>query len=741
MNNQVFERAKRRDTIARYFIIGSGGAVIFCVVGIFFLIGWVALPLFLPPSQKVIAQMALPSTSKSLALALDEYLELAAVINQDGKVVFYNLASKDEVSQRQLASPQGGNATIQSVVEQSNFKYSLLWSDGSTSVIQIKFLPEFTASGRKMKLEVLDLAEFPAPAEGMPLRSMANVVVQEEEGSQVTLVQQFDNSVKVVHEITTQDFLGNEETESSETTINLDVPAKLTQLVIDGVGRFLYGSTDKGHLLRWSLQEPGEAELLDQITAFEDGQAITSLALIFGDASIAVGSEKGDLSTWFPIPVPDRDQKRLTRIHQMTDHKESVRTIQPSMMDKSLISLDQSGVLHWDHMTSERQLLSFTGSSPYQLYKTSGRGNGLIALDNNQQLTVWEVKNPHPEISWGTLFGEVFYEGYESSSFTWQSSSASDDFEPKFSLVPLIFGSLKGTFYAMIFAVPIALLGAIYISQFAHENFRKFIKPGVEIMAAMPSVIIGFLIALWLAPIVEEYIISFFLALAFIPIVILAFVVLWYFIRENQWARHVELGYEFSFTIPVIIIACALSVIFQGPVESALFNGDFQQWMYEELGSRYDQRNSIIIAFGLGFMVIPIIFTMSDDALTNVPESFKAASLALGASRWQTVWRVIIPSASPGIFAACIIGFGRAVGETMVVLMATGNTPIIDWSIFNGMRTLSANIAVELPEAPVDGTLYRILFLSAVILFLITSVLNTVAELVRQRLRKKYGQF
>ena len=100
---------------------------------------------------------------------------------------------------------------------------------------------------------------------------------------------------------------------------------------------------------------------------------------------------------------------------------------------------------------------------------------------------------------------------------------------------------------------------------------------------------------------------------------------------------------------------------------------------------------------------------------------------------------MVLPTASPGIFAGIIIGFGRAVGETMIVLMATGNTPILDWSPFNGMRTLSANIAVEIPEAPVGGTLYRVLFLSAVLLLLLTSILNTMAELIRQHLRNKYG--
>jgi len=140
----------------------------------------------------------------------------------------------------------------------------------------------------------------------------------------------------------------------------------------------------------------------------------------------------------------------------------------------------------------------------------------------------------------------------------------------------------------------------------------------------------------------------------------------------------------------------------------------------------------------MGFAVIPIIFTISEDAFSNVPAHLSAASLALGASRWQTAVRVVLPTASPGIFSAVMIGFGRAVGETMIVLMATGNTPIMEWSMFNGMRTLSANIAVEIPEAPFGGTLYRILFFASAILFAMTFLVNTLAEIVRQRLRRKY---
>jgi len=148
----------------------------------------------------------------------------------------------------------------------------------------------------------------------------------------------------------------------------------------------------------------------------------------------------------------------------------------------------------------------------------------------------------------------------------------------------------------------------------------------------------------------------------------------------------------------------------------------------------------VVVGLAMGFAVIPIIFAIAEDAFSNVPSNLVAGSLALGADRWQTVTRVVLPTASPGIFSAIMIGFGRAVGETMIVLMATGNTPIMSWNPFNGFRTLSANIAVEIPEAPHGGTLYRTLFLAGLLLFVITFVLNTGAELVRQRLRERYSQ-
>jgi len=162
-------------------------------------------------------------------------------------------------------------------------------------------------------------------------------------------------------------------------------------------------------------------------------------------------------------------------------------------------------------------------------------------------------------------------------------------------------------------------------------------------------------------------------------------------------------------------------------------------WLENELGIGFDQRNSLVVGMAMGFAVIPTIFSIAEDAIFSVPRHLTNGSLALGATPWQTLVRVVLLTASPGIFSAIMMGVGRAVGETMIVLMATGNTPVMDLSIFQGMRTLSANIAVEMPESEVDSTHYRVLFLAALVLFVFTFLFNTGAELIRQRLRNKYS--
>ena len=269
------------------------------------------------------------------------------------------------------------------------------------------------------------------------------------------------------------------------------------------------------------------------------------------------------------------------------------------------------------------------------------------------------------------------------------------------------------------------------------EPMRRVVKPTIEIMAALPTVILGFLAGLWLAPLVEDHLPGIASLLVLFPAGML--LVAWIWSRLPGGLRNRLEGWESLLLLPVVVLLGWLAMAESGPLEAWLFNGNIQGWLSEELGMHYDQRNALIVGIAMGFAVIPTIFSIAEDAIFSVPKHLLQGSLALGATRWQTLVGVVLPTASPAIFSALMMGFGRAVGETMIVLMATGNTPVMDLSLFEGMRTLSANIAVEMPETEVNSTHYRVLFLAALVLFLLTFVFNTAAEFVRQRLREKYS--
>jgi phosphate transport system permease protein len=267
---------------------------------------------------------------------------------------------------------------------------------------------------------------------------------------------------------------------------------------------------------------------------------------------------------------------------------------------------------------------------------------------------------------------------------------------------------------------------------------RGIVKPSVEIMEALPTVILGFLAGLWLAPFVDNNLAGTLLTLFFLPFSFLITAWIWSLMPHSITSR-VGTGWEAAMLIPVVILVVWGCIQLGHPIEAAFFGGDMPRWVSNELGWNYEQRNSLVVGFAMGFAAIPIIFSIAEDAVFSVPKHLTSGSLALGATPWQTLFNVVLLTASPGIFSAVMVGFGRAIGETMIVLMATGNTAVMDFSIFTGFRTLSANIGVEMPEAAVGSTHYLLLFFSALVLFIFTFFINTIAELVRQRLREKYS--
>jgi len=367
------------------------------------------------------------------------------------------------------------------------------------------------------------------------------------------------------------------------------------------------------------------------------------------------------------------------------------------------------------------------------------KGDGAAAVSGRSVLRR-SIDNPHPEISFRTLFLPVWYEGYAARKWVWQSTGGSDAFEPKLSVWPLVFGTLKATLYAMLFSLPLALFAAVYVSQLAPPWIQSTVKPTLELMAAVPSVVVGFLAALWLAPRLEAALLAVLIGAVALPLSVVIALAGWRLIPAD-WRRRMPDGIELLVLLATGFGVAALVALVAGPVETRLFSGDFQRWLFTEWGLRYDQRNSIVVGIGLGFAVIPVIFTIAEDACSAVPRALVNASRALGATRWQTAVKLVVPAASPGLFAAAMLGLGRAVGETMIVLMAAGNTPLLDLSIFNGMRTMSAAIAVEIPEAPVGGTLFRVLFLTGTLLFAFTFMVTSAADLVGSYLRKRYARF
>jgi phosphate transport system permease protein len=252
---------------------------------------------------------------------------------------------------------------------------------------------------------------------------------------------------------------------------------------------------------------------------------------------------------------------------------------------------------------------------------------------------------------------QVYRQG-RPAGFTWQPVGS----VPKYSMIPLFVGTLKVTSVAMAVAAPIGVAAAVFTSEIAPRRLREVLKPTIELLAGIPSVVLGFFALMVMASALQS-------------------------------------AFGFSFRL-----------------------------------------NAIVAGLALALTIVPVVFTVSEDALAAVPRSYREASLALGATRWETALRVVLPAAAPGVLAALVLGLGRAIGETMIVLMASGNAAITSWSFGDSVRTLPATIAAEMGEVVFGGAHYSVLFFLGVELFLFTFVLNTIAaSFVRRLVRRTSG--
>lgn len=819
------------DRVAGATIRIGGVCVIVAVLGILIYLVGVVLPLFAGASVSARANYALLDAASARGLlfaTVDEYLQTGLCALANGEIFSFD-ASTGRVLARDSLLQTGPRITAfaQSAVG-DGVVYG--FADGTVRPGRLGFRTVLDVSGSRSVNAVISIEDPRQVATGGDPITLLDY--HDEKEIQRLVVHAARGGV-IVHDTSMRaNLLTGEETHETSTT-PIVIPDEIRTLGapsflrITARGEMLLVAWSGGTVIRYDLSDPDKAVAAEraEFTSLPETR-LTALRFMIGDQSILAADSGGGVRAWFPVSrwSGGIDGYAIALAHTLAPHGAPVQAIAVSTRNKSILTGAADGTLLLHHLTTGSTLVrtSIEPASPILTTQITPKADAIFAVSADGRATLWNLSNPHPEASWRAFFGKVWYEGHEKPAFTWQSSSGTDDFEPKLSLVPLVFGTLKATLFSMLFAVPIAVCAALYTSEFLHRRYKSPLKSLIEMMASLPSVVLGFIAAIVLAPLVQRGVIGILLACALIPIgAILLGHLSWRMPRAISRQQGGAAGWAQVLTLCGLVLLAGLAARLLSPmVEATMFSGDFHAWLDGKAGTgapgiaiiawpailvmllvldsshprflagkqsragtgagrndrgalwfliivaasiilsalvaivgswagldprgglvgTYMQRNALVVGFVMGFAIIPVIYTVAEDALRSVPDTLRAASYGCGATRWQTATRVVLPLALPGIFSAAMIGLGRAAGETMIVLMAAGNTPVLDINPFNGLRTLSANIAVELPEAARDGTLYRVLFLAALLLFVGTFILNTVAEIVRQRFRRRSAQ-
>lgn len=850
---------------AATIVISAGGlSVIAAVLGICLYLLYVTVPLLAPGRAGVSGRVVLPDAPEVFAVAIDEYQRTSIWVNADGSVDHRSVATGELIGSD--PGPFGDAPGVRVTGFDPVSGIVSVAADGAVAWGRVEFL--FTISDEASPTPDRELLE-----DG---RSRVTAIRYEQLGSAPTPVPAQMTDVleerlrTVVAAISTEGVVRLWSVRKSRSLIGTEAASQATAIEVVGADRFdeafglrLLSNGDclvvswDGTFTRLRVGR-SSAEVVETGWLWDDEIEVTALTSLIGRRTLVAATSEGRVGTWWVGLDPDdpADRGRLVSGPALQSIGSSVTALAASLRDRTVLVGDADGGVWFLHASSGKQIARAEAGAPIQAVAVGPKLDGFLALTSEGQVS-GSLEVGHPDVTTRSLFGSMLYEGQLEPMYKYQASGATDATEPKLSLVPLIFGTIKATVVSMLFAAPIAVLAAIYTSEFMSGRFRRVIKPLIETMASLPSVVLGFVAAMVIAPFVADHLGVVLTAFVVVPAVIMVAS------GVSGLVAHSRSEAGGSTMLPAYVIAVGvlgvlLSVWVADPLERALFGptraevltlagsvepepvtgepravepsdqatADRVELMSDEFGApsvsiknwlggvyggpgagwfvllapacallfsvvgwpmlaqrlmpaadwrwgplarvlvscvvglalgaalavmlerwgvdaresilgTFTQRNTFVIGIVMGFAIIPIIFTISDDALQSVPSSLRAASLGAGATRWQTTIRVVLPVAASGIFSATMIGLGRAVGETMIVLMATGNTPIMDWNIFEGLRTLSANIAVELPEAERGGTHYRLLFLCGVVLFAMTFVVNTTAEIVRQRFRKR----
>ncbi len=518
------------DRVAKWVVSAGGLAIIVSILGILFFILAEVWPLTTKPRIARGAEYSLPGAPLGAVLT-DEHRSHAAALAADGELRILRLRDKQVVASRRVVpeDPQvpeipevngrRGNLLTRMKVRPEGKLLAAATRDGRVLIVPVSFAVTFDGANRVVTPEIGETVVLQLDAAGRPLGDFSAQI--DDDGNATAAAELADGTVAIAERSVEENMLSGETTESVDLHVTRS-PYDVTAMVLDEDRKNLYAGTAGGELVWWPLKTGETGEVGEPRSVSAEASPVTALTLLIGARSLVVGQGNGALSVWFPVREAD-DSFRLTRVRDFPSQAGAIRALAASPRDKGFLAVDASGELGLYYSTSHRVLwrgrapLAEAAASLSYAPKADGAflavGNRLAALD---------IFNPHPEVNLKALFGKVWYEGYDKPEYVWQSSGGSDDFEPKLSLTPLLVGTLKGTFYSLLLAIPLGVLGAMYTSQFMHPTYKRYLKPMVEIMAALPSVVLGFLAGLWLAPRIEDAVPALALMVAVLPLVVLA---------------------------------------------------------------------------------------------------------------------------------------------------------------------------------------------------------------------------
>jgi phosphate transport system permease protein len=524
----VDARMKRRmltDSLFKNLMTVGGISVIVAVSAIFFYLASVVVPLFTPPSVDNRQQYATPGPADqpTLAYSGEEQREIGSRVGTRGAVTFFRFDTGAVLAETAVPVPAGVQVTSADLGERRSYSQGFGLSDGSVILVKQGFTVTYP-NNKRLITPALTYPLGEAPLAVDPQRKAISLlgVQQTDDGSTIAALTEDRRLLLSAVNVTTNPMTGDTKSEIQQSEIS-PAPTDIRQLVIESKQRELYVLHGERSLTRYDISNKTAPKLLETVALAPEGQRITALTMLSGGFSLIVGTDKGELAQWFLVRTEGTTFK-LQRIRGFKSMPAAVTALAPEFFRKGFIVGDAQGHLGSYFATSERQLfVEKLGNQPLTVLGVPPRGNGYLAQDASGKVYSAAVDNHYPEVSWHSLWEKVWYENRARADYIWQSSSASNDFEPKFSLTPLAFGTLKAAIYSMIFAVPLAVLGAIYTAYFMSAPMRRIVKPSIELMAALPTVILGFLAGLWLAPLVERELLGVLLCIPIVPAATLLF--------------------------------------------------------------------------------------------------------------------------------------------------------------------------------------------------------------------------